>query len=210
MLYTGTRTSTKFKDELRKYPWPRSTAIRAHLQRWLDNDETEAVWRKISRAADQLKADDFIGFVVKARCRAAGLVPTLDFHTEAGRRYLAAHEARIKAAFKAAFRSKNRSLSEIADVLEDAAADFRLCENLLEDRLSGLPINVVSRKDQKGSQARRAFCLAVGEFLNEKSGKWMDDEVATLLDIALPRKKQSTIVEVSEFRKKRHPKTTQH
>jgi hypothetical protein len=202
MLYTGTRSSTKFKDELRKYPWPPSTAIPAHGRRWIEHNETENVWRKISRAADQLKADDFIGFVVKARCRAAGLVPTLDFHAEAGRRYLAAHEARIKAAF----RSKNRSLSEIAGVLEDAASDFRLCENLLDDRLSGLPVNAISRKDQNGSQARRAFCWILFEFFKERCGRWMDEEVATLLDIALPREKPTTIDEVSEFRKKRASK----
>jgi hypothetical protein len=209
MSSTGARSSTKFKDELRKYPGRgdamRGGAIRAHLQRWLDHDETENVWRKISRAADQLKAEDFIRFILSARGRAAGLVPTLDFFAEAGRRYIAAHEARIKDALKS-----NRSLSEIADVLEDAASDFRLCDNLLDQRLTGLPANTVSRKDKNGSQARRAFCLILFEFFKERCGKWMDDEVATLVDIALPRNKQTTIDEVSEFRKRRHPKTSQH
>jgi hypothetical protein len=205
MLYTGTQSSTKFKDELRKYPWPPSTAIRAHGRRWREHDQTEIVWRKISRAANQLKADDFIRFVVKARCRAAGLVPTLDFHAEAGRRYLAAHEARIKAAF-----GSNRSLSEIAEVLEDAAADFRLCDNLLDSRLSGLPVKAVSRKDQKGSQARRAFCLVIGEFLNEKSGKWMDAEVATLVDIALPQADATTIDQVRAMRRETTSRGRKH
>jgi hypothetical protein len=196
---------TKFKDELRKYPWPPSSAIKAHGKRWLENDDAENVWRKISRAADQLKAEDFIKFVVTARCRAGGLVPTLDFHAEAGRRYLAAHEARIKDALKS-----NRSLSEIADVLEEAASDFRLCDNLLDQRLSGLPANAISRKDQNGSQARRAFCWILFEFFKEHCGKWMDEEVATLLDIAMPRKEPTDIFEVREFRKNRRPKTTQH
>jgi hypothetical protein len=198
---------TKFKDELRKYPWPPSSAIKAHGKRWLEDDRSQGVWQKISRAADQLRAEDFIKFVVNARCRAAGLVPTLDFHAEAGRRYLAAHEARIKDALKS-----NRSLSEIADVLEEAASDFRLCDNLLDERLSGLPANAISRKDQNGSQARRAFCWILFEFFKERCRMWMDDEVATLLDIALPRKKKepTTIDEVREFRKRRHPKTTQH
>jgi hypothetical protein len=210
MLSTGgARSSIKFKDELRKYPGRpdavRGSAIRAHLQHWLDHDETENVWRKISRAADQLKAEDFIRFVVTARGRAAGLVPTLDFYAAAGQRYLAAHEARIKDALKS-----NRSLSEIADVLEEAASDFRLCDNLLDQRLSGLPANAVSRKDQKGSQARRAFCLILFEFFKEHCGMWMDAEVATLLDIALPRKAPSTIDEVREFRKGLRIKTIQH
>jgi hypothetical protein len=197
MLSTGAGSSTKFKDELRKYPRPPSSAIRAHLKRRLDHDETEAVWRKISRAADQLKADDLIRFVIKIRGLAGGLVSTLDFHAEAGRRYLAAHEARIKAAFRS-----NRSLSEIAVVLEDAAADFRLHENLLDFWLGRLPVNAVSRKNQNGSQARRAFCLAIGEFLNEKSGKkWMDAEVATLVDIALPQADATTTDQVRAMRR---------
>jgi hypothetical protein len=194
MSPTRARPSTKFKDELRKYPG-RGSAIRAHLQRWLDHDQTENVWRKISRAADQLKAEDFIRFVVAARGRAVGLVPTLDFHGEVSRRYLAAHEARIKDALKS-----NRSLSEIADVLEEAASDFRLCDNLLDQRLSGLPANAVSRKYGNGSQAKRAFCLAVGEFLNEKSKKWMDAEVATLVDIALDLAEATTIDQVRAMR----------
>jgi hypothetical protein len=195
---------TKFKDELRKHPGL-GGATRALLKRWLEHDETENLWRKISRAADQLKAEDFIRFVVNTRGRAAGLIPTLDFHAEAGRRYLAAHEARIKNALKS-----NRSLSEIADVLADAAADFRLHDSNLDIKLSGLSVNAVSRKNENGSRARRAFCLTVGEFLNEKCGVWMDEEVATLTDIALPRKKQTTIDEVKEFRKRRHPKPSQH
>jgi hypothetical protein len=189
---------TKFKDELRKYPWPPSTAIKTHGKRWLEDDRSEEVWQKISRAADKLEAKDFIRFVITARGRAEGLVPTLDFYAEAGRRYIAAHEARIKAALKS-----NRSLSEIANILEDAAEDFRLCDNLLDQRLSGLPENVISRKNQKGSQVRRAFCLILFEFFKKHCGNWMDTEVATLLDIAIPRKNPATIDEVSEFRKKR-------
>jgi hypothetical protein len=204
MLSTGGRSSTKFRDELRKYPWPPSSAIKAHGKRWLDDDRSEEVWQKVSKAAGaQLRPDDFIRFVITARGRAAGLVPTLDFYAEAGRRYLAAHEARIKDALKS-----NRSLSEIADVLEEAASDFRLCDNLLDQRLSELPPNAVSRKDQKGSQARRAFCWILFDFFKERCRMWMEEEVATLLEIALPRKKPATVDEVHEFRKVRRSKST--
>src|SRR5664279_3719167 len=158
----------RFKDELQKYPWPPATAIKAHAKRWMEDDRSEEVWQKISRAADQLRAEDFIRVVITARWRAEGLVPTLDFYSEAGRRYLAAHEARIKAALKS-----NRSLSEIAYILEDAAYDFRLCDNMLDEQLSGLPDNVISRKNQKGSRPRRAFCLILFEFFKKHCGKWM-------------------------------------
>jgi hypothetical protein len=191
----------KFKDDLRKYPWPRSSAIKAHRKRWLQHVDAEKIWRKISGAAGQLEPADFIRFVITARVRASGLVPTLDFHAEAGRRYLAAHEARIKAALKS-----KMSLSEIADILDDAASDFRFHDTMLDNRLSGLPINVISQKNQKGSQARRAFCLILFEFFQERCRTHMDGEVATLLDIAMPRKKPTTLDEVREFRRKRPSK----
>jgi hypothetical protein len=113
-----------------------------------------------------------------------------------GRRYIAAHEARIKDALKS-----NKSLSEIADVLEDAAADFRLSDKLLDQRLDGLPANFESRKNQNGSQARRAFCLILSEFFQKRCGMWMDNEVAVLIDIALPRREATDIAEVREYRR---------
>jgi hypothetical protein len=197
-------STAKFKDELRKYPRPRSSAIREHLQRWLDHDDADAVWQKIVKKADDLKPDDFIRFVITARARASGLVPSLESHSRWRQYCLEFIAPSIKDVLKS-----NRPLSEMAEALEDAAFNFRLIDDALSERLSHLPVNAVSRNDRGGSQARRAFYLAVGQFLNEKCGTWMDSEVATLADIALPKPKRARgrRVKISPGRD-REPSTT--
>jgi hypothetical protein len=100
---------------------------------------------------------------------------------------------------KAALDSK-RSLSEIAKVLEVAAADFCILEKL-RDTFDDLPHGALSRKNQNSSLARRAFCLQVGRFLHEASGRWMDAEVAALVDIALPALEATTAEQVRQFRR---------
>lgn len=186
---------TKFKDDLRKYPWPRSTAIRAHLQRWSDDDRSEDIWRKVQRAVgSELTANDFIKFVIKARSKAGGLSPSMVQRQVFRAMTVEAHEKRIKDALKS-----NATLSEIADVLEAAASEFRDIDGFYVDRLKQLPVNAPSRKYQGGSQAVRAFCLELGEFFKGRCGRWLDPEVAALADIALDR--ETTTDQVEAYRK---------
>jgi hypothetical protein len=187
---------TKFQDYLRKYPRPRSSAIRAHLQHWLDQPDADAVWQKIVKKAENLSPDDFIRFVIAARGWASGLVPTLEFHSQDRQHCIEMHAPLIKDALKS-----SRPLSEIANVLEAAAFDFRHCDDWLNSRLSHLPVDAVSRKKRGGSQAHRAFCLALLQFFNEKCGAWMDGEVATLVDIALPRRGTTSEDDVRAYRR---------
>src|SRR5258705_13672250 len=97
--------------------------------------------------------------------------------------------------------ASKKSFAQIADVLDDVASDLRFFEKFDVRVLEEYPQGAISRKNQSGSQARRAFCLAVGDFLCEKSGKWMDGQVATLVDIALPQAEATTIVQVRAMRR---------
>jgi hypothetical protein len=190
---------TKFKDELRKYPWPRSSAIKAHGKRWLEDDRSEDIWKKVGKAAGaQLKPEEFIRFVVQARSRSEGLPHILDQLVRNRGGILAHHEPRIKAAMKS-----KKSLIEIAGVLDDAAFDLRLFDKLEVLDLEKYPQGTISQKNQNGSQARRAFCLLLSGFFQERCGTWMDVEVAALLDIALPqrRREATDISEVREYRR---------
>lgn len=192
-----------FKQELSEYPWPPSSAIKAHGKRWMDGIDTETLWRKVSKAAPDLKAREFIEIVLRTRAQSAGLKPILNFHAEVRRRALSVHKISINSAMRS-----RKSLSEIADVLEDAAAHLRLYDQSLDIKIAQLSPDAVSRKNQNGSQARRAFALTMGEFFKTRCGLWMDEEVATLVDIALPRKEAATTIdEVKEFRKRRKTAT---
>ena len=67
-----------FKQELLNYPWPPSSAIKAHGKRWLDaceanRNQQEEVWQRVSRAIPDLSPREFIKFVIRARSRAGGL-----------------------------------------------------------------------------------------------------------------------------------------
>ena len=200
---------TKFKDELRKYPWPPSSAIKAHGKRWIDaceanRNQQEEVWRRVSRAIPELSPGEFIKFVIRARCRAVGLPA---FLAQAAREPTAEE---IKQRIKRALNSK-KTPSDIADLLETAAFSIRNREAFSEVYLEGLPSTVFSRKTDVKAQALRAFCLVLGDFFKQRSDQWLDEVVPTLADIALDRKNEPTSIEtVREFRKVRPLKTTQH
>ena len=188
---------TTFKLELKNYKRPRSSAIKAHLQRWLDDDRTEAVWTKVNKAAgEKLTPGELIQHVIRARAKTAAL-PAQIAYTALERDFVKKwHAPQIKQAL-----AKGKTLSEIADILEDAAFEMRLIEKV--SLLATYPAGVISRKNQDGSQARRAFSLIMSEFFKQRCDKWMDNEVAVLLDVALPRKEATDIQEVRDYRTKR-------
>jgi hypothetical protein len=198
-----------FKQELLNFPWPPSSAIKAHGKRWIDACEAnpnqqEEVWQRVSRAIPDLSPRDFIKFVIRARVRAVGLPAFLARDD----REPTAEE--IKQRIKRALNSK-KTLSEIADLLETAAFSIRNREAFSEVYLEGLPSTAFSRKTDAKAQALRAFCVVLGDFFKQRSKHWLDEVVPTLADIALDRKNDPTSIEtVREFRKVRRPKTTRH
>lgn len=175
-------SATSFKDELRRFPWPKSSAIRQHLTRWRDDYRAEEVWQKIRAKSDCISADEFIRAVVSARCDAAGLIHRINSYVSRRAHSISFHKAKMAKAL-----ASTQSLSEIADVLDDAAADFRVIDRDLDE----LPANVITRKNQAGSLTRRIFYRTVGDFLYKKCGRLMDTDVAVLADIAFPGSENS-------------------
>src|ERR1035437_4797538 len=88
-------TATSFKDELRRFPWPKSSAIRQHLTRWRDDYRAEEVWKKIHAISDCISAAEFIRVVIKARSEAGGLVPRLNHYVSERERCIRIHKAKI-------------------------------------------------------------------------------------------------------------------
>lgn len=105
---------------------------------------------------------------------------------------IAGQDARIAKAF-----ASNKSPSEIADVLEDAAWELRFREKFA--MLDGYPTGAISRRRDK--QSRRAFSLAMVDFLHERCGKWMDGETGALLEIMFPSRGGDSFQEVRDYRK---------
>jgi hypothetical protein len=188
-----------FKQELQKYQWPRSGAVRAHLLRWLNDPRAENIWQEVSQAMGPgFSPAEFITFVTRVRSRAVGLPAFL----AQSAREPAAEE--VKQRITQTLNSK-KTLVEIADLLEIVASAIRSRESFSELYRAGLPSNAVSRKKAPENQLR-AFCVILGNFFHDRSGRWLDNEVAALADIALNRRKKNNQThsdKVAAFRKDR-------
>jgi hypothetical protein len=192
-------SATSFKDELRSFPRPKSSAIRQHLTQWRDDYRAEEVWQKICANSDGILTAEFIRVVIKARCDAAGLPHRLNHYASTRAHLISLHKAKIAKAL-----ASTQSVSEIAEVLDDAAADFRGIGRGIDLDLDELPANVITRKDQAGSLTRRMFYRTVGDFLYKKCGRWMETDVAVLADIAFPGSENSA----DQVRAARRPTTS--
>jgi hypothetical protein len=190
---------TTFSQELRQWQ-PRSSAIRSHLRRWLDDDRAEDIWKTISKAAGpNLGAEEFIQFVARAAMASRALPVRIEASKREASAAVTGQGARIAEAF-----ASNRSPSEIADVLEDAAWQLRFREKF--SLLEKYPDGVISRRQKGDSQQRRAFGLSMSDFFRERCGKWMDNEAGVLLEIAFGPNGDDISQEVRDYRRSRSKK----
>jgi hypothetical protein len=191
---------SSFKQELQKYQWPRSGAVRAQLLRWLNDPRAEDIWQEVNQAMGPgFSPAEFITFVTRARSRAVGLPAFL----AQSAREPAAEE--VKQRIEQALNSK-KTLLEIADLLEMVASAIRSRESFSELYRAGLPSNAINRKKAPENQQLRAFCLILGNSFHDRCGRWLDNEVAALADIALNRRKKNNQThsdKVATFRKDR-------
>jgi hypothetical protein len=156
---------------------------RAYLQRWSDDDRADEVWQTIDRAAHKHGL----------------LLPRNVFITEilAVRRVAEAIAGRGK--YRARFRTYARQMEEIAEflrkrhpagmpptlprseelarMLDDAARAFRMEVDPSRD-IPG--VVKVTRK----SDAPDVFASQVSNYLQDITGRWLDDEAAVLTEIA--------------------------
>jgi hypothetical protein len=181
-----------FKQELREYPG-RGGAIKSILQRWLDDDRAEDIWKMVTSAGGAgVTAEEFIRFVVRAAMAARALPARIEAKKQNNRGIIAAQRARVAEAF-----ALMQSPTDIADVLEDAAWELRFRENF--KTLDGYPDGGISRN--RDTQPRRAFSLTMSDFFKERCGKWMDGETGVLLDIVFGPRGEDIFQEVRDYRK---------
>jgi hypothetical protein len=175
-----------FSDELRKRlliplgrgPVPgRGGVSKTILQRWLDDERAEDVWKEVAASAGaNLTAEEFIRFVIRAAMAARALPERKKLGKREANAVITAQRRRVTEAF-----ASNGSPSEIADVLDDAARELRFRTSFA--MLDGYPDGASSRRGDR--QSRRAFSLTMVDFFKERCGKWMDNETAVLLEITL-------------------------
>ncbi|MEH2468834.1 hypothetical protein V1281_001910 [Nitrobacteraceae bacterium AZCC 2161] len=184
-----------FRDALAGYSVPKSSTMREHLERWGSHHDAEGVWKKISAHSAALDPQEFIRRVLLYRNHAAGFSAARPIERADKSKFLKWYKQKIVEAMKS-----SRSFSEIAETLEEAASALRLLEESFESFRYMISKDADSRKDQDGSLARSAFCLTLSEFFIENCNIWLDEQVATLCDIAFPGDEPLPIESVKAFR----------
>jgi hypothetical protein len=218
--------TSSFKDELARFdfeltnavwsfwspkdrakPCPRLKAELDHIQRWAKDRRTQEVWIKIKKNSPGIDPQHFIWTVHSIFTSAADLAS----NKANLKGWMARHRTRASKLF-----SSNRSPSEIAAELEQMAGHWRWLDEagrgfalghesywstmrranslLTADDLK------ISRKDQRGSRARKLFARQLGRIFYELCGQWHDQEVAVLTEVAFPGKKLD-VVDIQAMRR---------
>ena len=192
-------SATSFKDELRRFTWPRSSAIRQHLFRWRDDYRAEQIWQKFRAKSDRRSGEELIRVVIRARSEACGLNHRIIRNRRECEHSIRRHEKEIAKALKS-----NKPLSEIAGVLDAAAADFRAIDGRLAADLTDFPPALFTQKDDSITLMRKMFCYRVGTFIHKKCGEWMDEQAGTLADIAFDTETDNAVDQIREMRRRIH------
>jgi hypothetical protein len=177
-------TPKSFRAVLRSFE--ESSALgsdhRAHVRRWADDNRAEELWNKIKRAAQKnnvwLPAKYFIQEILAARRVAMGI----------------GHRGKLRERYRNAADDMERvakflrqphpySISayptgiELARKLDDAASYFR---KVVEPTRNIPGVLKFSRE----SKPHMVFMSMVGNDLKGLTGRWLDEEVAVLTEIA--------------------------
>lgn len=219
--------TSSFKDELARYdfeltngvssfwnpedrakPEPSLKADLDLIRRWAKDCRAQEVWTKIKEITPGLDAQEFIWTVHAIFVQAASL---------------ADHKAGLKG-WRDKCRTRasklflsNRSRSEVAAELERMAGHLRWLDKgdgrgfvlglecdwptmRRADSLLTAGELKISRKDQKGSRARKLFARQLGRIFHALCGQWHDQEVAVLAEVAFPGKKLD-VVDIQAMRR---------
>jgi hypothetical protein len=150
---------------------------KAFLTRWIKDNRTEGVWSKITKIAPRTGRFPqlLIARFVTIRRRA--------FNEE---RFL--NDERGRTEFAAGLRKRliyelrsDISNTALADHLERAASFLRMSSPPPPPADLG-----PTRQDRDGSRRRLFFMRQTSEELRQITGRWLDDETATLTEIAFP------------------------
>jgi hypothetical protein len=155
---------------------------RAHLQRWRDDDRAEEVWREINRAAQDngkvLPAVVFIREILGARRVAIAIAnrgELRDHYRNAGDQMQRIADF-LRKPHPYGMPNYPRSTA-LAGMLEEAATYFR---KQVEPARNVPNVLRLSRQ----SKPETIFMSMVGNYLNDITGRWLDEQVAVLADIA--------------------------
>lgn len=178
----------------------RNSADLELIERWLDDERVDDIWQKLKKANPNIEARTFIKTTCLARKSARGTVNRTygaDWQSGSrkGRTRGWADELRdVKAQISRRLSLPPSAIdpADVADFLESCAhqvRDYQLLFNLSDHGgLRDRPKFQLSQKDQAGTRVRLLFMQIMGDYFFSTTGKWMDEQVAALTEIAFPGK----------------------
>jgi hypothetical protein len=158
------------------------------LQDWEEHPRSNEIWTKICTAAERLEdvpldlahAMDFVVFVLEAK-GAAGHVDKLAAEIASLRKSYATEQERFKKKVIGHVQDVS-SPRELALILKHAAHAAEILHRLNESPARHQAL----RSDHDGSRQRTLFIRDVSNLVHDLTGRWLDDEVADLTEIAFP------------------------
>jgi hypothetical protein len=192
-----------------KWRGSRNSADTEHLERWKKNDFVEKLWKSIQGAArpdTPILPAEFIETVLKARRSAQACVNRMygtkgikgnfaKFGPDGGivhfkRELSLGFKRKWAAALPDLKKTLSKKLSQspasigplkVATILEQAAKEVR---GLHRFHFGFADQTEMSREDKKGSRVRNLFMQTIHDYLHLHCGRYLDDEVADLAEIA--------------------------
>ena len=159
---------------------------RAHLREWSDDDRADEVWQAIDRAVQKhgllLPPVDFVREMLAIR-RAAEAIASRQKYRSRYRKYADKMEELAKFLRKphpAGMPPTLPGSEKLARMLDDAAGVFR--KEVAPSRdVSGVV------KIGRQSEATAIFISQASNYLKDITGRWMDDQVAVLTEMAFTK-----------------------
>jgi hypothetical protein len=165
----------------------------AHLQRWFDSGEANAIWSKISKGPFNLGDAFALVLLVLELRRSAKKADSLNKSLVA-----LARDAR-----RAGAMARKRALMRLANTeitLEQHVMLARRIEQALQPSGFFDPL-LSNRSDEEGSRRRTIFCRVLSTDLRNATERWHDAEVAVLCVIAFDCKGDVTVDAVKAARR---------
>jgi hypothetical protein len=162
----------------------RRTMDQQHLHTWMKDFRAQEVWTALKNSRPDINAQEFIRNILRTRRVAVATVNRMalhKFHREQWKKKYRRGTSELLAS------NSKFSWQEIATELRaiaDECDDLHLIGELSRQGESRLQ---VSKKDQKGSRAPMLFAQQVSKLLLRLCGRWHDQEVLILAEIAFPK-----------------------
>jgi hypothetical protein len=149
--------------------WPFREGDSAHLKRWLEDWRAAAIWGELYQGAfDRIQAHQFIILILTLR-------------------QLAEHLDRANQQVSDAKRGRKKaSAADVIKLIREMSAQGVVITDVRDGALDSVEnLEPFLANRERGTRRRTLFCRLASNYILAATGRWHDEEVAALCEIAL-------------------------